>query len=75
MLGHGDTVLVEKYSHLLYFESSAMILALVTVGKYLEARSKAKTSTPVAIMVGTGKAAEYGCLREGENRRIFDKYT
>ncbi len=31
--------------HDLYFESSAMILTLVTVGKYLEARSKAKTTT------------------------------
>jgi len=43
-MGHGDMALVGQYSHKLYFESSAMILALVTVGKYLEARSKTKTS-------------------------------
>ncbi len=49
--GHGDIALVEKYSHLLYFESSATILALVTVGKYLEACSKAKTSDALGKLV------------------------
>lgn len=43
-LGHGDMELVHRYYHDLYFESAAMILALITVGKYLEARSKGKTS-------------------------------
>ena len=42
--GHGDMELVHRYYHDLYFESAAMILALITVGKYLEARSKGKTS-------------------------------
>lgn len=42
--GHGDMELVHQYAHDLYFESSAMIVTLVTVGKYLESRSKAKTS-------------------------------
>ncbi len=42
--GHGDMALVHQYAHDLYFESSAMIVTLVTVGKYLESRSKAKTS-------------------------------
>lgn len=42
-LGAGDTALVEKYLHSLYFESSGMILALVTVGKYLETLSKKRT--------------------------------
>ncbi len=40
----GKTEILEHYSHQLYFESSAMILTLVTVGKYLETRSKNKTS-------------------------------
>ncbi len=35
---------IHQYAHSLYFESSAMILTLVTVGKYLETRSKAKTT-------------------------------
>lgn len=43
-LGIGDMELVHRYYHDLYFESAAMILALITVGKYLEARSKGKTS-------------------------------
>ena len=43
--GHGDMALVHQYAHDLYFESSAMIVTLVTVGKYLESRSKAKTSS------------------------------
>ncbi len=42
-----NTELLNKYSHSLYFESSAMILTLVTVGKYLESRSKAKTNETV----------------------------
>lgn len=42
--GHGNIELVHEYAHALYFESAAMILTLVTVGKYLEARSKDKTS-------------------------------
>lgn len=43
-MGHGDMELVKRYYHDLYFESSVMILTLITVGKYLEARSKGKTS-------------------------------
>lgn len=41
--GHGDMELVDAYRHNLYFESSAMILTLITVGKYLEEKSKNKT--------------------------------
>lgn len=43
-LGSMDHHLVEHYSHSLYFESAGMILTLITLGKYLEARSKSKTS-------------------------------
>ncbi len=49
--GHGDMELVHEYAHALYFESAAMILTLVTVGKYLEARSKAKTSDALGKLV------------------------
>ncbi len=42
-LGRGDMATVSKYHHELYFESSAMILALVDLGKYFEGRSKRKT--------------------------------
>lgn len=43
-LGAGDMEVVMRYHHDLYFESSVMILSLITVGKFLEAKSKGKTS-------------------------------
>ena len=42
-LGHGDLALVAEYSRNLYFESAGMIVTLITVGKYLEAKAKGKT--------------------------------
>lgn len=46
-LGVQDLELVHRYQHDLYFESAVMILALINVGKYLEARSKGKTSEAI----------------------------
>ena len=40
----GNAALVMEYMHEFYFESAAMILTLITVGKMLEARSKGKTT-------------------------------
>ncbi len=42
-LGNGHLEIVDSYRHNLYFESSAMILTLVTLGKFFESRSKDKT--------------------------------
>lgn len=50
-LGYGDMDLVTQYSHDLYFESAGMILALITMGKYLEARSKGRTSEAISKML------------------------
>ena len=47
----GDMELVHRYAHDLYFESSAMILTLITLGKYLETRSKGKTGEAVAKLL------------------------
>lgn len=44
-MGHGQWDLVEKYRKSMYFESAAMIVTLVTLGKYLESRAKGKTSS------------------------------
>ncbi|MGN1340570.1 MAG: heavy metal translocating P-type ATPase [Oscillospiraceae bacterium] len=41
---HGDAEAVMSYMHEMYFESAAMILTLITVGKMLEERSKGKTT-------------------------------
>lgn len=46
-MGHGDWALVQTYSANLYFESSGMIVTLITVGKYLETRAKGKTSAAI----------------------------
>ena len=63
-LGHGDAALVEHYSMDLYFESAGMILALITLGKYLETRSKGKTGQAIArLMDLTPKTA--AVLRDG----------
>ncbi len=63
-LGHGDMELVEHYSMDLYFESAGMILTLITLGKYMETRSKGKTGQAIArLMDLTPKTA--AVLRDG----------
>ena len=51
MMIHGLKIssmpIMEKYSMELYFESAGMILTLITLGKYFEARSKGKTSEAI----------------------------
>ncbi len=46
-LGHMDADMVMQYSMDLYFESAAVILALITLGKFLEARAKGRTSDAI----------------------------
>ncbi len=46
-MGAGDWQSVQTYSHSLYFESAAMILTLVTFGKFLETRAKGKTGDAI----------------------------
>ena len=50
-LGHMNMEMVERYSMDLYFESAAMILSLVTLGKYLEAGAKKKTTDAITKLV------------------------
>ncbi len=50
-LGVGDMALVARYHHDLYFESAAMILALITLGKFLETKSKGKTSEAITKLM------------------------
>ena len=49
--GHGDLAVVERYAHNLYIESSAMILTLITVGKFLETRSKGRTGQAISRLI------------------------
>jgi Cu+-exporting ATPase len=67
-LGHNQPEIVERALMNLYFESAALILTLITLGKYLEARSKGKTSSAIkklmdlapriAIVIRDGSEAE-----------------
>ena len=68
-LGHGDMALVEHYSMDLYFESAGMILTLITLGKYLETRSKGKTGQAIArLMDLSPKTATV--LRDGTETEV-----
>ncbi len=50
-LGHGDLTRVERYSMDLYFEGAGMILTLITLGKFLETRSKGKTGQAISRLM------------------------
>lgn len=49
----GDSELVSQFSHNLFFESSGTILTLITLGKYLEARSKRRTSDTLSKLISS----------------------
>ena len=75
---NNDMALVMDYMHEFYFESAAMILTLITVGKMLEARSKGKTTDAIkslmklapktAVVIRNNKEQEVGI----EDVRIGD---
>lgn len=65
----GNFELAHDTAHNLYFEGSAMILTLVTVGKFLEERSKKKTGSAIAKLVDLSpKSATV--IRDGEEISI-----
>ena len=61
--GHGDMALVQEYSTNLYFESAGMIVTLITVGKYLEARAKGQTSKALEKLMDL--APKQACVVRG----------
>lgn len=68
-LGHSKIDIVERYSMDLYFESAGTILALITVGKYLETKSKGKTSDAISKLINLApKTATV--IREGKEIQI-----
>ena len=50
-LGHGEMEIVHSFAHDLYFEVGATILTLITFGKFLETRSKGKTSEAISKLM------------------------
>ena len=50
-MGHGDMEMAHSYAMDLYFETSAMILTLINLGKFLEERSKGKMSEAISKLM------------------------
>ena len=68
-LGHEDMALVEKWSMDLYFESAGMIVTLITVGKFLETRSKGKTGQAIARLIDLAPKTAL-VLRDGQEVEV-----
>lgn len=69
-LGHQDFALVDHYRMELYFESAAMILTLITIGKYLETKSKGKTSEALSKLMDLAPKTAL-VLRNGQEQEIL----
>ncbi|MBO7149065.1 MAG: heavy metal translocating P-type ATPase [Clostridia bacterium] len=68
-VSRGDHATAGEYMHGLYFESAAMILALITIGKMLEARSKGKTTDAIRSLMSL--SPEYASvIRNGKETKI-----
>ena len=68
-LGHGDLELAAQYHMDLYFESAGMILTLITLGKFLETRSKGKTSQAITRLMDLAPKTA-AVLRDGQEVEI-----
>jgi len=68
-ISHDDMAVVHQFSMDLYFESAAVILTLITLGKYLEARAKGRTSSAIAKLMDLAPKTA-AVLREGVEREI-----
>ena len=68
-LGHGDMDTVRHFAMDLYFESAAMILTLVTLGKFLEAGAKRKTSQAITKLVNL-RPKTAAVIRNGKEAEI-----
>ncbi len=64
-LGHGEPDVVTRYSMDLYFESAGTILTLITLGKYLETKSKGKTSEAITKLIDLAPKTAL-VVREGQ---------
>ncbi len=68
-LGTGDMAVVHQFSMDLYFESSAMILTLITLGKFFEARAKGRTSDAIAKLMDLAPKKAI-VLKDGKEQEI-----
>ena len=68
-MGRGDWDAVKRYSGNLYFESAAMILTLVTLGKFLETRAKGKTGDAIRSLMNL-RPKMATVLRDGKETEV-----
>ena len=68
-MGHGDWDTVAHYSSNLYFESAAMILTLITLGKFLEAKAKGKTGDAIRKLMDLSPKTAH-VLRDGVESEV-----
>ena len=68
-MGAGDWATVEHYGANLYFESAAMILTLITLGKFLETRAKGKTGDAIRKLMDLSPKTAF-VIREGVETEI-----
>lgn len=66
---NGNLQAVSEYMHDLYFESAAMILVLITVGKMLEARSKGKTTDALKALMNLAPKTAI-VLKDGKETEV-----
>ena len=69
----GNAELVMSYMHEFYFESAAMILTLITVGKMLEAHSKGKTTNALKALLNLAPKKATLLIDGKETEVIVDK--
>ncbi len=69
-LGYQDMELVERYGMEIYFESAGTILALITLGKYLESRSKAQTGKAIEKLVNLAPKTALVLTGDGSEQEI-----
>lgn len=69
-MGHGVPELVSHYGNDLYFESAGTILTLITVGKYLESRSKGKTSEAITKLMDLSPKVAIRLTAEGTEEEV-----
>ncbi len=68
-LGSGDLAQAALYTENIYFESAATILTLITLGKYLESRSKSKTTEAISSLIAL-KPPTAVLLRDGQEETV-----
>lgn len=68
-LGHAQWEIVDQYRKDLYFESAGMIITLITLGKYLESKTKGKTSEAIKKLLDLAPKM-VTVLRNGEEQKV-----